>query len=803
MKNIVKIALRSLRKNILSSVLIGLGLSIAYAACLLILSYINHEYSHDKFHKNRSDIYKLVYSTKWANNEYKDMHLHDFKLVDRLKSDVPQITNACAYRKAWGAISKYREDTFDDILGIADPEFLNMFSYPLMAGNPEKALQTPGEVVISKRFAEKIMDKEAGGYNQLLGETLEFLNIPDVPFRITGIMEEPPTPSSIKFDLLIDYHYQKYFGQSYECFGNSIVFVELTAGSDLSTVKETTERVIKSYYEEKINRFKAQGEITDTRDFVQAGLKNVSDLHFQDNINNGYLSLGSRPKMNILAIIGLIILLTACCNFLLFSYGQTRRKVHYVGVMKVFGASRSQIMKLVWVEAYILHIVSILTGLIISIILLPVFEQYTQIELTTPPIGRMLIPVIIIVSLFSSILAALPYYFFFKESNPVLLLKKQIVKRDKNIASNAFIIFQYLISSILVIGTIVVYKQTDFLKTGSMGFDPGNVIELSLPSDFRDQKTNTLKDRLLDIPGVISVGGNDKGFLGNTSTYHVKNSKGDLHEVRLIRVDEGFMNSMGIPILEGEDFTPQNITRTNDEVIVNEKFLAVMGIGQALGTEADIVSLGKVRIKGVVKDFHFDTMRDEIQPLIMIPNTDYEVIRWLYIKHDANSAPLILAEIEKAWDEIAPGRELKYTFLVDQLTSRYDEEERWGEIVTYASLLAILISSLGLFGLSLITVNKKIKEISIRKVNGATIRDIVLLLNKGFIFKIGAGIIFACPLAYIIMTKWLANYANRISIYPWIFGLAGLIIITVALLTINWQCWKSARKNPTDTLRAD
>ena len=339
------------------------------------------------------------------------------------------------------------------------------------------------------------------------------------------------------------------------------------------------------------------------------------------------------------------------------------------------------------------------------------------------------------------------------------------------------------------------------MKTQSLGFKTDDIIELTIPADFSYEKTRILKDQLLSFPEIIGFAANDKGFLGNRSTYDVNNVIGENHQIRLIRIDEDFLKTLELELLEGEDFTIQNLSAGNDEIIVNEKFFSTMNMEKETGEYIEIIDWQKFKIRGIIKDFHFDTMRDEIQALMLIPNTNYERLRHIYIKFLAGTSETVVPIIKRTWDNLSQGREINYYFLDDLLASRYKAEEGWGKIVGYASLLAILISSLGLFGLTLMIVNVRIKEIGIRKVNGASIGDIMLMLNKSFITKILVAFLIACPFAYYIMVKWLADFASKTPLSLWIFILAGAIILLISLLTVNWQCWQTARKNPIEALK--
>lgn len=801
MKNHFVFALRGIKKNLLTSSINIFGLSIAFAASLLILYYVNQELSHDKFHKNSNNIFQLTYSMQEANNVLNKSSLFNYTLAERLKLDVPQIKRASPYRYGWGAITQYQENTFDDRLAIVQPDFLKMFSFPLIEGSAESALQTPDGVVITKRFADKLLKDNSAGYGALIGEPIEFLNIENGVFSISGILDDLPETSSIRFDVLINYENQRYFGQSNNSFGNSSLYIELFPETDALVAEENTKEVLLSFYEETISKMKLDGKLMDTPDCFEPQFQNITEIYFSGDYS-GYEVHSSKNYSIILSIIGLIIMFTACINYLLFSFGQTLKRVHQIGVFKVFGSSRSQILKQFWTEAFVITSISLLIGLTLSYLLYPLFEQLAQRSLDLSLMNRSVIPVFVIIAcLIITLINSFPIIYAFQNVNPAILLKKQIVAKGRNWISNSFVLFQYFIAAVLILSTLVILRQTKFMKDVSPGFDPDNIIELSIPSDFNFAETQLFKAQLLANPGIISIGGNDKGYSGNTSSYYVKNDKGETHTIRLIRIDNDFIKTMGITIIDGDDFTRENLSQTNDEIIVNEKFFSVMNMEKRTDSFVNITNWQEFKIKGIVNDFHFDSMKEEIEPLIFISNTNYERIRYLYIKCQANLSSEVISLVENTWNTIAPGRVMQYSHLNSLLESRYKDEERWGKIVGVASFLGILISTLGLFGMTLMVVNRRIKEIGIRKINGANMKDIMLMLNRNFITKIFIAYIIACPVAYFIMSKWLEGFAYKISISPMIYIMSGLIIISTAILTVNWQCWSAARKNPVDTLR--
>lgn len=797
-------AVRGMNKNKVISLITLFGLSIALTTCLLILFYISFELSHDRFHERKEQIYKVNYSFESPEREVNSSSLVHFSLAEAMKEEVPQVKLASPFRKGWAAIIKYNDRVYNCSrnLGIVESDFLQIFSFPVLAGYTENAFESPQDVVITKAFADKIIDPSSGNYADLIGKPIEFLNAEGVVYSIKAILDEIPKTSSIEFEILVSFDNQDHFAQSNNVFGNASLFVELLPEADPLDAEASTNILFKKAYEQVLESLRTRGYLSDSEESFKVNLQNITDIYLNGEYNQ-YESSGNKTNSVILFIIGLIVLMTACINYLLLSLGLTIKKTHQIGVLKVFGARQWHVLKQFWLEALMLSTGSVLIGLLLSRLLFPVFKQLAQRDFDISLINTwiILIFMVMVVLLVTGLIAG-PLILFFRKVNPSSLLRKEVAVVRKPWISNLFVLIQYFIATVLIICTIVILKQTHLLKNKSLGFNPDQMIELSIPADFDQNRVDLLKTQLLSNPNILHIAGMDKGFTGNSSSRDIRTENQENYEVRIIRIDPDYLETMGIELLRGENFTLDNVSENNREIIVNQKFFETVNVEERIGITIEVVSWQiPLTIRGIIKDFHFDSMRDDIDPLILIPNTNYERIRYLYIKYPEGKEAEIMTFIEKTWNDLVPGRVLEMEFFADLLASRYEEEESWGRISTYASLLAILISSLGLFGLSLIMINKRIREIGIRKVHGASVRDIVLMLNRNFLLKILISFVIACPVAWYIMSKWLENFVYRTGFPIWIFLLAGAIVLVISLLTVNWQCVKAAHANPVDSIK--
>jgi len=443
MKNQLLYTVRGLRKNSIFHSISLVGLSIAFGTCLLILFYVNFEYSHDRFHVDKQNIFRVVHQAENPEGEMERNVLHNYRLAERIKKDVPQIRYASGFRFGWGAIIKYKEHTFTDRLGIVEPDFLRIFSFPLLVGSVESVFQSPAAVVITKKFADKILDEKYPDYEDLIGRPIEFLNKPGTFFTISGVLEDIPKTSSLKFELLIGFDHQSGFGQSNNDFGNSSMYVELFPEADFHAAEQTVTTVLKSFYEKTIAQFQTLGYFSKSEDSYKPLLQNIIEIYF-DGESSEYEASSSRNYSLVLSIIGIIILITACINYLLLSYGLTIKKVHQLGILKVFGATRWQIMKQFWVEALALTSFSILLGLFLSYLFFPLFREIAQRDFEILLINKWIVVVFMISACFLvSALVAFPLVLSFQNVNPLSLLKKQIANKKKAWISNSFVLFQY------------------------------------------------------------------------------------------------------------------------------------------------------------------------------------------------------------------------------------------------------------------------------------------------------------------------------------------------------------------------
>jgi putative ABC transport system permease protein len=472
-----------------------------------------------------------------------------------------------------------------------------------------------------------------------------------------------------------------------------------------------------------------------------------------------------------------------------------------LGLMNVMGAQRSQLLRHFIFESALLTLLSMLLGVLLASPLLPIFNQLvnTTLEFTLFQqwqhfifLAILLIVIVLISSLYVGI-------FLLRNNQPLRILRKDMISMKRNYFARYFVVLQYLITIVLMICSGVIMKQLRYMMEKEVGFEEENIVVLNV--DFSYIKVLTLKEQLLNYSQIRSVSMSDRNFISGSSSDDIKNHKGELVQVRFLRIDHDYLRTFGLQLLDGRNFLPDEPIDSNTNVIVNETFIEQMDLEDPVG---QVIDLGggdnEVTVIGVVNDFHFDSMHDEIMPVMMIV-FPFNSIWAMFVKIDGQDIAGALEQIESAWNEVVPEYTIDYGFLPEMLDEQYNTEERWGKTTLYAAAIAILLSCLGLLGITTLLVTRRVKEIGIRKANGATIGKIVTLLNLDILKWVGFAFVIASPVAWFIIHRWMRYFAYQTAISWWIFVLAGLATVGVSLLAITGITWNAARQNPADTLR--
>ena len=780
-----KVAFRQLKKNKGYSFLNIFGLSLGMACALFILLWVNDEFQYNKFHKNYPDLYQVVENQTYEGKTYTFSALPG-KFSNAVKDELPEIKYSA--RADWG--SQYLFAVGDKSIYergyFTDPDFLKMFSFKLIKGDTSRILKDPTSVVITDKMAEKFFGKE-----DAIGKTLKVNN--DQLFTVVGLVEEPPLSSTIKFSWLASFDiYEKRNTWLQEWGNNGIqTFVQLKPGTDPKNVNK------------KLHNFISN---KDTTAIAKPFLLAMNDWRLRSKFEEGKQTGGRITTVRLFSIIAIIIIIIACINFMNLATARSEQRAKEVGVRKTMGAGRGALVRQFFSESTLMALASMLIAALIVWLALPVFNNLTEkklsFELTNPVIWAGL-P---LMALCCGLLAGSYPSLYLSSFNPVTVFKGLRIGKNSAIVyvRKGLVVTQFVISIVLIISTIIIYRQLEHVKNRELGYNKENVLMAGLREDMNKHfpaiynelmSTNVVENAATSNGYVLDVGSSSGDFVWQGKT---PNSQ---LLVSMEWVSPHFIPTMGMKLKYGRNFY-DDITSDSSNVIINETFAKIIGKENPVG---DILTRGNGRrltIAGVIKDYIYNDMYKKPDPLILFCDTSN--VNRMLIRLKANQdITKALAKIETVIKTAAPAYPFEYRFLDDEFDKLFKTEALLGKLSRVFAFLAILISCLGLFGLAAYTAERRTKEIGVRKVLGATITNVVALLSKDFLGLVAISSFIAFPVAWLFMHKFLQGYAYRITIQWWMFALAGLLAVIIALFTVSFQAIKAAIANPVKSLRTE
>jgi putative ABC transport system permease protein len=790
-KNYLKIAFRNIFKFKVFSTINILGLSIGMTACLLMLMYVVNEISFENFHHNKNRIYRIA--VEWGNKESKMKFAGSMPaLAPSLNSQIPEVEKAIRIKRDYDAviINQAKEEIQEDNLFFTDPAIFDIFSFNLIKGDKATALIDPFSVVLSEKQASKYF-----GSNSPIGEYLDY---GDTPLKITGLMENIPVNTHLNCEFLVSYSTLKALGKVFDKpwnnWGDDLTYVLLKHNvSPTSLLKKLDELLLNNTEEWYSSRMKFS-------------IQHLSDIHWDTESRGDFGAKGNRMYICIFLSASIFVLVIACFNFMNLSTSRYLDRMKEIGVRKVVGARRGQLIKQFLLESFLITIISIIIGVVLFEFIHMFFYSYLSTNAILTKINIYYFYVIIsgivlIVGFFAGGYPAL----FLSRFKPVDILKRGSVKSFKKISfRNILVVFQFAITIILILGTIIIYQQLNYMKNSDLGFEKENVVLLHFPftNKVAKQKYTILRDELkknsniVDVTCAYTVPGINSRM--NMSVRKKENSPENSVSLQALPADFGFASSMGLKIIEGRDFSDK-FSLEEENVILNQTAVKVLDLKNPLGEKLKLPGNKDVTVIGVTKDFHVQSFHNKINPMLIYINREMFVLMALKIKPQ-NTAELI-AFIENTWKDVLPDVEFNFRYMEDAYHNLYQSEEKTARLLTIFTSLALLISCLGLVGLASFMSNKRIKEIGIRKVLGASVSGIIFLMNKDLLKRVIYANIFAWPIAWFVMNKWLEYFAYQIKLSGWSFLFAGAVALIIALVTVSYQAITSAVANPVDSLR--
>jgi putative ABC transport system permease protein len=792
-KNYLKIAIRNMKRNKGYSFINIAGLSIGIACCILVFFFVQDEKTYDRFHENIDRIYYIMGDVDLGR--IKIGVSPEPSLGEKMRDGFPEVENAARLKKE-ELLIKNKGDAVKMSGFSTDSSFLDIFSFPLAVGNAEGALDGLSSIVLTEKASQILF-----GRQNPVGETVS-LNINDenMDFIVSGVTRSIPNNTSLRFDFLINIRSLR--AEELENSQTSVpTFLLLSDGENYGQLIEKFPQTIDKDLSE---RFKGKGAYH---------LHPLAGDHLCPPEKSSSIVLSDKGNITyiyILSGIALMILLTACFNYTNLSIGRFSNRMKEVGMRKVLGAQRRQIARQFLFESVVLSVFSLGLAFILSAVLMPSFNFLVGKELTINVFDNALPAVFFIVlticvscvaGAYSSVIAV--------RSSSIELFRGRLKLSGKNIFSRALIVFQFAASIFLIIGTLFMGKQINFMLSQDLGYDSEKVVRIPLENISKDKKKNqsffaNYKNKIAGYSSIKNVCGAKYSLSSSWMLWVEETKEGERQFIFQNYIDHDYIGALGIQMLQGRNFSREFPSDLMDNVIVNEEFVKEMGITEPIGInigeflkESSI--FGNSRIIGVVKDFNYESLSKKIRPIVLMLNKD-ESYDYAYVKFSGGIQETIKV-LEKEFKELAPHIPFEFSFLDEQVALQYQKEEKWSRIISWASLFAVAIACSGLFGLTLLIVKKRTKEIGIRKVLGAPVSAIVRLINKEFIWLIAFANFIAWPAVYYCANKFLQNYAYRIPIDIWTFVTAGFLTLVIAVLTISVYAARAGLRNPVDVIK--
>jgi putative ABC transport system permease protein len=803
-KNYIRTALRYLFKHKGYSLINIMGLAIGMACCLLILLYVRHELSYDTFNEKADRIYRVSMEARWGGRDF-DIAVQAAPMAKTVVEEYPEIVDAVRFRNRGAYIVQYGDMSFRERRVIfTDPSFFNIFSIPLLKGDPETALSSPNALVISRKTAEKYFRDE-----DPVGKTLRLDNRDD--FLVTGVFEEIPDNSHFHYDMLLSLESlaesknQMWLSQNFQ------TYILVREGTDWKELETKLQGVMEKYFFPVVAKMLgiSMDELGESEDmFARNYLQSLGSIHLHSDVQGELEPNSDIRYVYIFSAIALFVLLIASINFMNLTTARSAGRAKEVGIRKVMGSFRRHLVRQFLTESLLLSFLSMVLALGLVRLALPLFNNLAGKTLAMSFLFQgPMIAITVLIAVVTGFLAGSYPAFFISAFQPVKVLKGQLrtgVKSGK--LRSGLVIFQFAASIILIISTFMVQRQLHYVQNKKLGFDKEQVLILDNAYLLRDQ-AEALRDAMLVYPQVSR--GTISGYLPipsnrNQSAVFPEGERDSAQATSFQNwtVDYDYIDTLGMTIVEGRNFSREFSTDT-DAAIVNQAVLKQFGwldinnhrLGRIMNQKGDVKLYNVI---GVVEDFHYESLRSTIGPLVMFLGDSRGLMSFRIETEDISRTVGLL---ESKWKEFLPHQPFEYMFLDARFNELYRTEQQIGRIFGVFATLAIVIGCLGLFGLAAFTAEQRTKEIGIRKVLGASAPGIIRLLLKEFVILVGISNLVAWPIAYLVMRRWLQDFAYRTSLGLGVFLLAGVLTLLIALFTVSFQAVKAALAEPIRSLR--
>lgn len=794
LKNYLKTTLRNLSRSKVFSFINISGLSVGLACCMLIFLYAKDERSYDRFHQNKDDIYRITAVGVSPDGAVTKLGVTGMVPGPAFKREIPEIKEFVRVQEDYQTVKRNGEIFQQQALAV-DSNFFSVFSFPLLEGDPKTALNDPYSVVLSDEIATKYF-----GNKNAVGQTLEMKF--DTTFRsftVTGVAKKAPQNSSVKFGMLFPMSFKRLQGEDKEWLNFYLnTFVLLPHGTSINRVETKMAQVFQT---DAAMQLKDAAEKFGFKDKFTFGLQPLLDMHLSEDFKaeNG-LADGSKPIYSyILSGIALFIFLIACINFINLTIARSLKRAKEIGIRKVMGSQRRQLIAQFLGESFILSFVAFVLAIGLVNLLLPFFNSVANKALSFSYLfDAKLVAGFVAMFLLTGLLAGFYPAIVLSRFNPVETLYSKQRFGGKAYLAKGLVVLQFALATFLIIATITIYAQFNYLVHFNLGYNDKNVAVVNAGTFARD-KLDLIKNELLQNPGIAEVSADQGGRWGTHA--HINGDADVMFDMKII--DEAYLPLLQITMVKGRNFSKAFPSDTASAVMVNESFVKMANWKEPLGQIVDFFyNNKKFTVIGVVKDYHYASLNEKIGPQIFLSHPQYP-LRDVFVKIKPEKTADVLPFLQKTFKKLFPFQPYQYKFSDVENAQQYEAESKWKQIITFGAMLTIFISCIGLFGLSMLAAEKRTKEIGIRKVLGASVAAITRTLSLSFLKLVLVAAAIAIPVAIWFMQKWLQNYPYRIAISWWMFGFATLLIFLVAMATISFHSIKAALANPVKNLRTE
>lgn len=808
-KNYIKIAFRNLKKQSLYSFINISGLAIGVAFCFLVLLFIKDELTYDAFHENKENIYRL-YREPLADNLPYNLDIYTpLPLGQAMLNEIPEVENFTRLAPFGSMVIRTNNQLIEQSgFAFADPAIFEMFSFQFKYGTPSSALSRPNTVVVDEKVANKYF-----GETNPIGDFLDIrIDGEFKKMEITGVIENIPENSSIRFNLLFSVqtvmnNFEDYarVAESWEA-TRSPTFIQLNPKSDLKNVREKLPGFISKYMGTIFDEMRDEGRYEAAGPPIIYNLQPLLDIHLNPDFPGAFSSPSNPMYSFILGGIALAVLLIACFNFMILAVGRSAKRVKEVGLRKVVGAQKSQLMLQFWGEAFVLTFIAFFAGIFLAEFSLPLFNELSGKQLALFDLISSLpfISGLIALFLVTGFIAGSYPSLVLSNFKPIKSIKEKINFKGSNSFTKSLIVVQFTLTTFLLISTMVMNDQLNFLQEKNLGFSGEQVVVIPTNGLEGEQVINLYRNSMGHQQDILEITGANVSFSSGLWRRGYQ-YEGEIMQSAVFRVDHNYINTLEMNLIAGRDFDPLLSSDSTSSIIVNESFIKKHGLKLSDVGNSFPIDWGWMvnpKIIGVVQDFNYQSLENTVEPVMIYMNPRDPILNMM-VRISPDNIPETVNKLKENWSNVTTDVPFSYSFLDEDMDSLYRSEQRWSKIVGYSSILAIMIACLGLFGLAGIVAVQRQKEIGIRKVVGATTTSITFMLSFDFSKLVVISILIASPFAWHVMSQWLKEFAYQTDLSIWVFIFAGFLALFISVLTVSFKSIKAALSNPVESLKSE